>query len=383
MKTTARYRSIVVAICIAFLPASLVRTAYAQLSAQDIEALRQRGPQEGWTFTIGETSATRLPVSGLCGLVRPADWYKLAPSAPGAQQQSKSSLPGAWDWRQYNCLTPIRDQGRCGSCWAFAGMGAFESTILINDGVPVDLSEQWLVSCTQGDCSGGFQGTAFTFLSCGGRQDPCGGSGAVWESAFPYVARNDPCGCPYAHPYCLSSWSYVGTYPAPPSISAVKQAILDHGPVSASMWVNDPFVAYTGGVFNACGGTSLGNHAVVLVGWDDSQGTAGVWILRNSWGTDWGEAGYARIEYGCLNGVPWDVEYVVYADSNAGVWVDFAYAGTQMGSFWFPYNTLSGGMNAVAPGGVVTIKGGSAPGPWTLSKPMTLRAGGGAVTIGS
>ena len=78
----------------------------------------------------------------------------------------------------------------------------------------------------------------------------------------------------------------------------LKQAILDYGPITVCVYADSAFQYYTGDVFNACTSGSV-NHAVVLVGWDDAQGSDGVWILRNSWGSWWGEGGYMRIEYGC------------------------------------------------------------------------------------
>ena len=78
----------------------------------------------------------------------------------------------------------------------------------------------------------------------------------------------------------------------------MKQAMYEHGPLSVCVSVDSSFQAYNGGIFNNCGSTSI-NHAVVLVGWDDSLGSNGVWIMRNSWGTNWGEDGYMYIEYGC------------------------------------------------------------------------------------
>jgi hypothetical protein len=161
-------------------------------------------------------------------------------------------------------------------------------------------------------------------------------------------------------------------------------------------YVDAAFHAYGGGIFNACDDDWAPNHCVVLVGWNDGQG---VWFLRNSWGTDWGEdrngvswdedgdgiqdheGGYMRIAYNCSR-IGHYATYVQYADTSAGVWVDFAYSGTETGSFWAPYNSLSEGISAVASGGVLSIKAGSAAGTWTLSKPMTIRAGGGTVTIG-
>jgi C1A family cysteine protease len=100
-------------------------------------------------------------------------------------------------------------------------------------------------------------------------------------------------------------------------VDQIKQAIFSHGPVSACVYVNSAFQAYTGGIFNACEDEWI-NHVVLLVGWDDTQGTNGVWILRNSWGYSWGEEGYMRIEYDCsrIGYATCYVEYVTPADCN-------------------------------------------------------------------
>jgi hypothetical protein len=95
-----------------------------------------------------------------------------------------------------------------------------------------------------------------------------------------------------------------------PTPAQLKQAIYDHGPLNVTVYVNTAFQAYHEGVFNACESQII-NHAVVLVGWDDNQGPEGVWILRNSWGTNWGEGGYMRIAYGCCR-VGYAATYVNY-----------------------------------------------------------------------
>ena len=170
------------------------------------------------------------------------------------------------------------------------------------------------MSCTDaGSCSGGWPSEACNYFLCdGSHQDPCGDSGAVLEGDFPYVAWNAPCGCPYDHPYCIESWSYIGDGSSVPSVESMKQAIMDYGPISVIVCVNDEFHDYTGGIFSgpSCSGT---NHAVVLVGWDDTQGSNGVWFLRNSWGTGWGEDGYMRIEYG-VSIVGYAALYIYYRD---------------------------------------------------------------------
>ncbi|MEW5924463.1 MAG: FG-GAP-like repeat-containing protein, partial [Candidatus Zixiibacteriota bacterium] len=168
--------------------------------------------------------------------------------------------------------------------------------IKIKDNTLVDLSEQWLVSCNQSgwDCGGGWFAHSYHMSYT----DPCGGTGAVFENDFPYVAYDAPCNCPYDHQYLINSWSYIGSSYGIPAVEDIKSAIMDYGPVAVAVRADGNMFAYTGGIFNQHNPLTV-NHAVVLVGWDDSQGTSGVWIARNSWGDDWGEDGYMRIEYGC------------------------------------------------------------------------------------
>jgi len=129
----------------------------------------------------------------------------------------------------------------------------------------------------------------------GGSTDPCGDSGAVLESYFPYTASMAPCNCPYPHDYFIDDWAYVGPVNGVATVDQIKQAIIDYGPVSVAVSAGG-FSGYSGGIFSHASNSI--NHAVALVGWDDNQGSNGVWFLRNSWGTGWGEGGYMRIEYG-------------------------------------------------------------------------------------
>ena len=269
---------------------ALSGAAYAQLTAEDIQALKEQGEREGWSFRVAENPATRRSLDELCGFVMPEGWEELT---RWDDCRSRSDLPAAFDWRSVGGCTLVKDQGWCGSCWAFATVGPLECNIRIKDDVIVDLSEQWLVSCnSEGwSCDGGF----FAHSYHEWKGDPCNDSGAVPESDFPYVAADVPCNCPYSHEYFIDDWVYISG-----GIEAMKQAILDYGPISVTIYANSALQSYAGGIFDGCNNDEPINHAVVLVGWDDRQGDNGVWIMRNSWSTVWGEnGGYARIPYAC------------------------------------------------------------------------------------
>jgi len=205
-------------------------------------------------------------------------------------------LPAKWDWRAENGVTRIKNQGACGSCWAFATVGSFESLLLIKQSLDVDLSEQFLVSCNDNGwgCDGGFWAHAMLMSP-----------GAVLETDFPYAAADLACGGPYTYPYQLNNWSYVDGDSDIPSDEDLKQAIYSYGPVCAAVYVGDYFQGYSSGVFDieesrpsgflCAGAPKPPNHAIMLVGWDDSQNA---WILKNSWGEGWGLDGYMLIEYG-------------------------------------------------------------------------------------
>ena len=282
-------------------------TTFEGLSSADIAALQKQGENEGWTFTVGENSATKYSLDELCGLVEPENWWidaKFDPCTP------RGDLPDYFDWRDLDGCTSIKNQGSCGSCWAFGTVAPLECNIKIKDGIEVDLSEQWLVSCNQEgySCSGGWWCHDYFMY----KTDPCGDTGAVLEQYFPYTATNAPCNCPYPHDYFIEDWAYVGDPNGVAPVDSIKQAILDYGPVSVAVCVNTQFHDYTGGIFSEPSCSNI-NHAVALVGWDDNQGSNGVWFLRNSWGPGWGENGYMRIEYGVCD-VGYRTVYIRYRD---------------------------------------------------------------------
>ena len=221
-------------------------------------------------------------------------------------------LPSSFDWRNSGILTPVRDQGNCGSCWAFGTVGPFEANLKWKSSLTTDLSEEFLLSCnSEGySCNGGWWAHEYHHTKTAVNQTQ---AGAVVETDFPYTGASQSCDRLFNHPYRVGNWSYVGGDSGTPSVEAIKNAIYNYGPVGVAVCAGPQMQAYRGGVFNIdeksyCGGGV--NHAVVLVGWNDAENT---WIMRNSWGDTWGgDGGYMRITWGTSN-IGYSANYVIYA----------------------------------------------------------------------
>lgn len=316
----------------------------------------------------------------LFGLRLPANWTDLGGWDPAFPLPGE--LPARFVWSEKFPGHTVRDQGDCGSCWAFGTVGALEYQVLINQRKQVDLSEQWLVSCNRDgmDCDGGFAAHNY-FVRSSSYNDSCGGDGAVLESDFPYRAVNGNCRCPYEHHYWLSGWSYIGVIPGVfATDDQIKRAIYYYGPITAA--INAETLHHRNGFTGVIRDCSIApvNHLIVIVGWSDSLGA---WRVRNSWGTDWGDDGEAWVAYGCSS-IGFGANYVRYP-AGRGTWVDFDYTKEEKGVFNLPYNTLSEGINALSDGGTLNIKAG-----YTTLTPtwgqdghsMIVMSYGGSVVIG-
>jgi len=206
-----------------------------------------------------------------------------------------AALPTSIDWRNKggNWVSPVKDQGSCGSCWAFSSVAALESKYAMRNNTPgsfLDLSEQILVSCSTGNmgCDGGYMDATAEFLQ---------NTGTYYETCFPYTATNNNCNNACANwrtnAFKITEYEYVSR-----DVTAMKQA-LQNGPFQVSFYVYGDFDYYGGGVYEYAWGQNLGGHAVLLVGYVDTAGQygGGYFIVKNSWGTSWGENGYFRIGY--------------------------------------------------------------------------------------
>lgn len=204
------------------------------------------------------------------------------------------SAPSSFDWRNYqghNWLTNVKNQGGCGSCWAFAAVGVTEAhhnIIFSNPGLDLNLAEQDLVSCSDaGSCNGGSSGMALLYMR---------DSGIVDEACFPYMASDSSCNR-------CSGWrnrrTYIDEYTDfMPDRSSIRQSVADYGPIYVYMGIGSKYGGYFDGSGTyRCSDDSGVNHAVVIVGYNNSSS---YWIVRNSWGDTWGRDGngYFKVGYG-------------------------------------------------------------------------------------
>jgi C1A family cysteine protease len=215
-------------------------------------------------------------------------------------QLAATAPPASWDWRTQGIVTAVRDQGSCGSCWAFGTVGVMESALLKSGAGNVDLSEQFLVSCNTSNWNcdnGGWTAHMYHYDRLGKSQTVVG---AVLEADKPYTATNGSCNQAYNHPYKLSAWQFITpTEFDMPTVDQIKSAIYTYGPITAGVCAGSGWDYYSGGIFATnetagCGGST--NHQIILVGWNDNGGN-GYWILKNSWGPGWGINGYMNIAY--------------------------------------------------------------------------------------
>jgi len=217
-----------------------------------------------------------------------------------------TSLPAEVDWTKAGWVTPVKNQGKCGSCWSFSATGALEGQNFNKTKVLVSLSEQNLIDCSTANygCNGGVTDYAFQYVE--------GNNGIDTEAAYPYTGQQGS--CHYSAANSAASCSGFVDLPSGDE-QALQRAVATIGPISvaidASFFL---FQMYHSGIYwnPFCSSTKL-DHAVLVVGYGNYNGRP-YWLVKNSWGTGWGQQGYVMMarNHGNMCGIATSASYPVY-----------------------------------------------------------------------
>jgi C1A family cysteine protease len=283
---------------------------------QEVAAVQREIAANGYHWTAQRNWTTDLSEQerqALLGALVPPEVEKRFARLDRSSFPIARDLPASFDWRALGGVSSVKNQAGCGSCWDFAGVAAIESQVLINEGIEYDLSEQLVLSCvTPGTgCNGGWYSWAWGYF----REH-----GAALESCMPYQANDD---LPCADASCLKVATVREWIDVPNDVAAIKTAVLT-APVSTTFRVYSDFYSYGTGCYEHAGNDPI-NHAVLIVGWDDSAcGGQGAWLCKNSWGSWWGGlGGFFWIKYGTCN-VGTNTQLPLYYEGDEVVYADHA-----------------------------------------------------------
>ena len=291
----------------AFLIIALAATAH-YFQTDKLATIQSAIAEEDADWTAGVTSVSHLSAAEkkhMCGA-------KYSPPPPDAVIVSRPiaapANPQSFDWRDKdgeNWMTPVKSQGTCGSCWVFATHGVLEAIANIEANDPKidpDLSEQYFVSSCYiyGDCKGGWPDHVFDRIRM---------YGAPLEECDEYKGYDSSCVCTGWYPdgvyYSIGSRKYIYS-----STENFKWALQEYGPLVVTLNIKEDWFYYVGGVYEPVWSSeefgANAAHAVVLIGWNDTENC---WIVKNSYDVGWGEEGYGRVLHGNLE--QYDYVYTV------------------------------------------------------------------------
>lgn len=283
------------------------------VASAEVLAVQDQITAEGKSWNAGKTSMSTLSPQArqkMLGVKMPDVSIE---SYSTITVPALSNLPASFDWRNNggDYTTRVKNQGQCGSCWAFAATAVAETYMELFNKVPglnPDYSEQYLIGTSAGSCNGGWPRDAMQYYTDVAGRD--GKVGEVNETDWPYTATNgvskDLTGI---HRIILPNAKVVQTYG---NTAQIKSAMYQYGSVELIFKVYSSFYSYKSGIYEKLArDTYQGLHAVQRIGWGKDANGRDYWICKNSWGTSWGDSGYFKIYADQLgskdsNGVIWD-----------------------------------------------------------------------------
>ncbi|KAK6124308.1 hypothetical protein DH2020_041965 [Rehmannia glutinosa] len=203
--------------------------------------------------------------------------------------ENVTKVPSSMDWRKKGVVTGVKDQGQCGCCWAFSAVAAMEGINQLTTGKLISLSEQEVVDCdVKGEdqgCNGGLMDDAFKFI--------IHNDDLTTESNYPYIGADGTCN---SQKVASNAAKINGYEDVPANDESALMKAVSNQPVSVAIDASGmAFQFYTGGVFTGDCGTEL-DHGVTAVGYGENEDGTKYWLVKNSWGSSWGEEGYIRME---------------------------------------------------------------------------------------
>lgn len=258
---------------------------------------------ENWKL-IRDTNSADLPYKFEVNEYTDMSWDEFKTLKLGASQNCSATkgnhvvslnkgMPSHRDWREEGIVSPVKNQGHCGSCWTFSTTGALEAAYLQKTGKLVSLSEQQLVDCATGynnfGCNGGLPSQAFEYIKYNGGLDT--------EESYPYLGQNGTC---HYSPSRVGVKVVNSVNITEYDEAELQDAVAFVRPVSIAFEVVEGFRFYKTGVYvsDVCRTKpDTVNHAVLAVGYD-TTGDIPYWIVKNSWGADWGDSGFFKIKLG-------------------------------------------------------------------------------------